>query len=158
MPLQIVHLPETHLVGKHLLVSITNGRIQELWKSFMPIRPQIQHTTGKALYSIELYPDLAFFKMLDVERTFTRWAAVEVKEIQNLPKGLEALTIPAGRYAVFTYRGTEHQAQGVFQYIYGTWFPESAYELDHRPHFAKMEERYKGNDPDSEEEFWFPIL
>ena len=35
--------------------------------------------------------------------------------------------------------------------------PKSKYELDKRPHFALMGEEYKNEDPDSEEELWFPI-
>ncbi|HLT33108.1 MAG TPA: GyrI-like domain-containing protein, partial [Aquaticitalea sp.] len=42
-----------------------------------------------------------------------------------------------------------------YQYIYGQWIPNSEYELDDRPHFALMGEKYK--DPESEEEFWIPI-
>jgi AraC family transcriptional regulator len=35
--------------------------------------------------------------------------------------------------------------------------PASGYELDDRPHFEILGERYKNNDPDSEEELWFPV-
>ena len=158
MPLQIVSSSTIQLVGKRLSVSLAAGRVQELWQSFMPIRSQIQHTVGQNLYSVEQYPALDFFETVDFDRTFTRWAAVEVTASHQLPDGLETLVIPEGRYAVFTYRGLESQARGAFQYIYGNWLPQSSYQLAHRPHFAKMDERYKGEDPTSEEEFWIPIL
>ncbi|MFM9945765.1 MAG: GyrI-like domain-containing protein, partial [Bacteroidia bacterium] len=41
--------------------------------------------------------------------------------------------------------------------IYGTWIPNSEYNLDNRPHFEILGEKYKNNHPDSEEEIWIPI-
>jgi AraC family transcriptional regulator len=35
--------------------------------------------------------------------------------------------------------------------------PNSAYELDDREHFELLGEKYKNNDPNSEEEIWIPI-
>jgi AraC family transcriptional regulator len=41
--------------------------------------------------------------------------------------------------------------------MFREWLPASGYELDDRPHFEILGERYKNNDPDSEEELWFPV-
>lgn len=38
-----------------------------------------------------------------------------------------------------------------------TWLPASDYNLDNRPHFEVLGEKYKNNDPTSEEEIWIPI-
>ncbi len=35
--------------------------------------------------------------------------------------------------------------------------PNSEYELENRPHFEVLGEKYKNNDPNSEEEIWIPI-
>ncbi|WP_339791455.1 GyrI-like domain-containing protein [uncultured Imperialibacter sp.] len=45
----------------------------------------------------------------------------------------------------------------MFEYIFGTWLPASAYDLDDRPHFEVLGDNYKNNDPTSEEEIWIPI-
>ena len=45
----------------------------------------------------------------------------------------------------------------IFQYIFGTWLPNSTYLLADRPHFEVLGEGYKNNDPTSEEEIWIPI-
>jgi len=34
---------------------------------------------------------------------------------------------------------------------------ESEFMLDDRPHFALMGDRYKNDDPESEEEIWIPV-
>jgi AraC family transcriptional regulator len=48
-------------------------------------------------------------------------------------------------------------APKTFQYIFGTWLPNSEYVLDNRPHFEILGEKYKNDDPTSEEEIWIPI-
>jgi AraC family transcriptional regulator len=37
------------------------------------------------------------------------------------------------------------------------WLPDSGFELDNRPHFAVMGEKYKRDDDASEEEIWIPV-
>lgn len=61
-----------------------------------------------------------------------------------------------GLYAVFDYKGSS-EVHKFIQYIYTSWLPNSEYKLDHRPHFEVLGEKYKNNDPNSEEEIWIPI-
>jgi AraC family transcriptional regulator len=70
---------------------------------------------------------------------------------------MESFELPGGLYAVFLYRGDARSASVFFQYIFGTWLPNSGYEPDDRPHFEVLGEKYKNNDPDSEEQIWIPI-
>ena len=37
------------------------------------------------------------------------------------------------------------------------WLPHSNYNLDDRPHFNVLGDKYKNNDPDSEEDVYIPI-
>jgi AraC family transcriptional regulator len=154
---RIESIDEITLIGKKLIMSFANNKTRELWQSFMPKRPGIRHMSGHELYSVELYNDAGFFNNFDPTRTFEKWAAVKVNDVEALPEDMEQLIIPAGEYAVFTYRGKPSEAPGTYQYIYGKWIPSSEYNLDDRPHFALMGEKYKGEAADSEEEFWIPI-
>ena len=70
---------------------------------------------------------------------------------------MQSLTIPEGLYAVFPYQGKPSEAMETFRYIYSDWLPNSEYEMDDRPYFALMGAKYKGEHPESEEEFWVPI-
>ncbi len=83
-----------------------------------------------------------------------KWATVEVTDFDKIPKGMEGFTLPGGLYAVFPHRVMDTD---IFQYIYTTWLPNSTYSLDDRPHFELLGEKYKNNDPDSEEEIWIPV-
>ena len=122
----------------------------------MPRRREITNAVGTDLYSIEVYPP-RFFDAFDPEAKFEKWAAVEVTGFDNIPDGLETLTIRAGLYAVFLHRGPASEAIITYTYIFQTWLPASEFKLDQRPHFAVMGEKYKNEEPDSEEEIWIPI-
>jgi AraC family transcriptional regulator len=60
-------------------------------------------------------------------------------------------------YAVFIHKGPASKGPETYNYIFGTWLPGSDYILDSRPHFALMGEKYKNDDPASEEEIWIPV-
>ena len=81
---------------------------------------------------------------------------MEVSSLDFVPNEMETYSLAGGLYAVFNYKGLSSDPQ-IFQYIYGTWIPNSEYELDQRPHFEVLGENYKNNDPNSEEEIWIPI-
>lgn len=155
MQARIETLKQKFLVGKRMTMSLTNNRTGELWKSFMPYRGEIRNNLTGDLISMQVYKP-TYFTDFNPENEFVKWAAIEVVNFQNLPSDLETYTLPGGLYAVFDYKGPGNDS-GIFQYIFGTWLPDSDYLLDDRPHFEVLGEKYKNNDPDSEEEIWIPI-
>ncbi|WP_225913408.1 GyrI-like domain-containing protein [Leptospira yasudae] len=144
------------LIGKQMTMSLSRNTTGELWRSFMPRRNEIQNTIGTELYSMQIY-DPSYFDNFDPNRAFVKWAAIEVQDQNFIPSEMEAVTIPRGLYAVFTHKGPASEGPKVFQYIFETWLPNSDYKVDHRPHFEKLGEKYKNEDPNSEEEIWIPI-
>lgn len=120
---------------------------------FMPNRSEIKNKLNSSLISLQQYEiDFDF----NPNTEFEKWASVEVANFNNIPSGMETFVLPSGLYAVFDYKGlnTDHS---IFQYIFGTWLPSSAFVLDNRPHFEVLGDKYKNNDPSSEEEIWIPI-
>ena len=153
---KIEFISEKKLIGKRLEMSFEDNRTFELWKSFMPFLNNIKNKVGTELYSIQQYKP-HFFEDFDPTARFEKWAAVEVDNFENLPKEMDSFTIQEGLYAVFLFKGNPSVAANRFQYILGTWLPNSNYVLDVRPHFEILGEKYKNNDPNSEEEIWIPI-
>jgi AraC family transcriptional regulator len=149
-------LPETRLIGKRIPMTLAVNKTAELWKSFMPRRKEIPNRIGAELYSLQIYEPL-FFDNFNPNGRFEKWACVEVTDFEIVPDGLEAFILSGGLYAVFLYRGAASAAAETFQYIFGTWLPSSEYILDQRPHFERLGEKYKNEDPESEEEIWIPI-
>ena len=152
----IVTAQEKKLVGKRMRMSLSDNKTGELWRHFLPRRREIRHYTGTALYSVEVYDD-QYFAHFEPANGFEKWAALEVTEFAAIPEGLEPITLPGGLYAVFVHQGPASAGRETYRYIFGTWLPESEYLLDNRPHFAVMGEKYRNEDPGSEEEIWIPI-
>jgi len=148
---------EIRLIGKKMKMSMLNDQTGKLWQQFMPERSKIENTVGEALYAVTIYDGTDYFLKFDPSKEFDKWAAIGVNDHQSVPKGMDSLVIPAGKYAVFHYRGRPSEAGPVFQYIFREWIPNSDYKLDNRPHFALMGANYRGEDPASEEEFWIPV-
>ncbi|MBO0341844.1 GyrI-like domain-containing protein [Flagellimonas profundi] len=154
---RIQTLPAMLLVGKKSITSFANNNTFELWQSFSPRKKEINHAIHSGLYAVEIYPTTTFFQNFDPTREFQKWAAISVSKIDKIPEGMQSLTVPEGLYAVFPYKGKPSEAMETFRYIYGDWLPNSEYEMDRRPYFALMGDKYKGEHPESEEEFWVPI-
>lgn len=152
---KIINSEEKKMIGMRMSMNFANYQVAELWKNFMPKCNEINNRISKDLISLAVYQK-HHFSEFNMGNEFEKWAAVEVRNFENIPQGMEALMLPAGLYAIFDYKGLSSD-NAIFQYIYGTWLPSSEYELDNRPHFEVLGEKYKNNDPSSEEEIWIPI-
>ena len=134
MNYRIENIASKKLVGKRIMMSFSNNKTFDLWRSFMPGRKEIQNIAGTDLYSIQIYSP-HFFDNFNRDAVFEKWAAIEVKNFDSIPNEFEPLSLTGGLYAVFLYKGAASEAAGTFQYILGTWLPDSEYTLDNRPHF-----------------------
>ncbi|MDY7394632.1 GyrI-like domain-containing protein [Aureibaculum sp. 2210JD6-5] len=153
---KITTLKEKKLSGMAIQTSLSENRTKDLWQNFISILPHIRDRIGTDFYSVQQYSDPFVPNEFTPLTVFTKWAAVEVSDFSVVPENAK-LIIPAGKYAVFIYRGTPDEFHKMASYIYGEWLPKSEYQLDNRPHFEIMTKDYNPNDPNSEEEVWIPI-
>jgi AraC family transcriptional regulator len=152
---RIKKLNEKKLIGKRLSMSLAENKTGDLWKSFIPRRREIVNNLTNDMISMQVYKSTHFADFKPTNQ-FEKWATVEVANFDNVPNGMETFILTDGLYAVFDYKGLSTD-NGIFQYIFGTWLPTSDYDLDDRPHFEVLGDKYKNNDPTSEEEIWIPI-
>lgn len=150
----IITFPATKFIGKNLSFTYADYRAFELWSSFMPRRKEILNPIGTDLYNIQINPENFDF---NPNTPFIKWAVVPVSNFDSVPEGMEVLEIPQGLYAVFNYKGDQSKVAAFFNSIYSEWLPASGYELGIHPQFEILGEKYKNNDPNSEEEIWIPI-
>jgi AraC family transcriptional regulator len=153
---RIETLPGKKFIGKKIIMSFYDNKTFDLWSSFMPRRNEIRNNIGSGLWSIQVYGP-SFFTHFNPESEFEKWAAIEVPDFWTVPLGMEPLVLPGGLYAVFLHKGPASRGPETFGYIFGTWLPGSDYLLDDRPHFEILGEKYKHEDPESEEEVWIPV-
>lgn len=141
------------LVGKSQMMSLVDFRVEELWNSFLPI--SIKNTLSADLISMTIYQS-SYFIDFDPSAEFEKWAAVEVSEFEDVPADLKTFVLPKGLYAIFHYQGLSSD-NSIFRYIFDEWLPNSNYVLDARPNFEVLGEKYKNNNPESEEDIYIPI-
>ncbi len=153
---RIVSIEPKKLVGVSMTMSVVNNRTQELWKTFMLRRREINNRLNEEFISLQVYDEL-YFNSFDPAREFEKWAAVEVSSASIIPGGLSEFRVPEGEYAVFDYKGMPGNP-AIFEQIYGVWLPASGYKLDLRPHFEVLGPDYKSGSPESEEEIWIPVV
>lgn len=151
----IQDLPEKIIAGKKLTMSLQVNCTGELWKSFMEQRHLLTARKGNELYSVQVYPD-GYFEKFDPSIEFEKWAGVELATSDSISDEMQKLIIPAGTYAVFHYKGSSLDTT-IFRYIFTEWLPRSEYELDNRPHFEILGEKYKNADLLSEEDICIPV-
>jgi AraC family transcriptional regulator len=135
-------------------MSLVANRTSDLWRSFMPQRGNVQNRISNDLVSMRVYDGP--LRIGDVHQEFDKWAAVEVSGFENIPEEMESVVLVEGLYAVFNYKGLNTDER-IFVYIFTQWLPNSNYQLDERPYFEILGNKYKNNDPESEEEIWIPV-
>lgn len=149
---EIVELPASLLCGFSAPMSLQNFAPWTLWPRLMPLIPTMGHRATSDLISLRTFKAIPVFGPT-ADPSFTYWAGAEVLAPMD---GLEHLELPGGTYAVFHYKGRSTDST-IWRYIYSQWIPNSAWELDDRPHFERLGAKYKNDDPDSEELIYIPI-
>ena len=155
---KIVTLPAKKLIGYSIEMSLLDNQTQTIWQLFMPRLKEIKNAVSADLFSLQNYPE-NYFTNFTPETIFTKWAAVEVKDFENIPEGFKKLEITGGKYAVFLHKGNTEMFAKTAQYIYTEWLPNSGFQLDNKPHFEVLGDNYLGHEnPESEEEIWIPVI
>jgi AraC family transcriptional regulator len=145
------------VIGKSLITSLLEDDSYQLWNSFMKRRKELKNKLSNDLYAIRVYEGVQYFEQFNPANKFKKFATAPVFDFNNVPEDMEAFTVEGGLYAVFHYKAAEHSIQDFYQYIFGTWLLNTRYKLDNRAHFEVLGDKYKYNDPNSEEDIWIPI-
>jgi len=146
---------EKKFIGKKLTMSLVDNKTFQLFSEFMPRRKEILNTISNDIYDLIVYPT-GYFSDFNPTNIFKKWALLEVSDVVDVPNEMESFKLKSGLYAVFDYKGLSTD-KSIFNYIFETWLPNSNYLIDSRPHFEILGEKYKNDDPNSEEEIWIPI-
>ncbi len=150
----LITIPPKTLIGTSVEMSLANNLTGQLWSAFMPRQKEIDNRVNADFISLQVYPDGYFKGDFNPAATFTKHALVEVDSLIDIPAGMTSFELEGGLYAVFHHVGND---TSIFQEIYMNWLPNSEYQLDNRPHYEVLGEKYKNNDPTSEEDIFIPI-
>lgn len=150
-------LPRKHLVGLRTRMTLAEDLTRGLWQELMPRRTEIENRAGESYHSLKFFDSGTSYAGFTEHTEFEKWAAIEVSEPGTVPAGLEALTLPAGLYAMYVHHGPAAAFHTTLQAFFTEWLPQSNYEIDERAHFEILGPEYRPDDPNAEEEVWIPI-
>jgi AraC family transcriptional regulator len=152
-------MPNKLIVGRKIATSSAQYIPFELWSKFMPKRKEILNTISADLLSIQVFQENTFSSTTFNENTlFEMWAAVEVSKFEQTPTDMESTILVGGAFVTFILKGEKPTLTENYNYLINDWLPKEGYRIDNRAHFQVMGDKYKRNDPNSEEEVWIPII
>lgn len=145
------------LCGHCVNTNLVSDQTRALWQGFQKQKNALQIPQPDQLFSVRVYPDDNYFRCVQPQVFFDKWAAMPLSVTGVCPEGMQVLEIPSGLYAVFLYRGKPSEAAPFFISIFKDWLPASPYLPDLRPHFEILDSKYLGEHPDSEELVCVPV-
>ena len=154
---ELVMLKETRVAGLRGTTSLFDNRLPGLWEEFMRLHKDLFVTAG-AGYGICETQQTVYTKDGDV--MFAAMVGSPVNTFDDLPLflPLDTKILRAGKFAVFTHRGTFANVFKKYQYIFGTWLPAAKEDLYDREDFEVYEREVSTFDaPDNEVKIYIPI-
>ncbi len=130
--------------------------IAKLWQTFESRRHEIEDIDPKFSLGIclEQHPDIP----IEDGDKFIYIAAYSVSSDEKIPDGMNAVTIPAGKYAVFTHRGPIDKMTQTVNYIWGTWIPRNSDKVRKGPDFEYYDDRFNPQTLEGEVDIYIPVV
>lgn len=144
------------LLGMKKGMSFSDDKTRELFMKFMPRRNEI-HSISEDVYCVQIFENPKVFENFNPELQYEKWAAMAVRQDCEIPDGMEVLPIPQGQYLHFVFSGSMSDFSILMGDLISRWMPKNGWQLDARPQFQVMGEKYKNNDPSSEEDVFVPV-
>ena len=128
--------------------------IPQLWSRLNQAAHQVSHRIGTTMYGvIDARPESERKHPHELQYL----AAIPVSMVGEIPTGMVARTISAGLFAVFTHRGPIQSIGDTVHQIYRVWLPQSDYVHSEIADVEVYGERFCGDRPDSEMEYWISV-
>ena len=147
---------EKEIVG-YTCDTISQKDILSGWQRLSQAMEAADSTMKAPRYGVLRYPDV-----FDLDLSFTYLAGLESSSsscFEPEREGLERWKLPAASYLIFTHKGPTQNLPLTYQYIYGSWFSQSANLLFAPYDFEYYDEGFLGVDhPDSLCYIYVPVL
>ena len=122
--------------------------IPQLWSKFAPSIGSIPGQQGYVTYGVCLPRGNGNFGYV---------AGVGAAEGNAIPDGMVAVEIPAGRYAVFTHKGSLDFLSDTVDHIFGTWAEQTGDLKVGAPDFERYGDRFNPASATSEMDYCVPV-
>lgn len=98
-----------------------SDKLPPLWQAFLSRLAEIKNTTGEFCYGVVR-------QLEDASDELEYYCAIEVTNTDEIPQGMQAVTIEPATYAKFTHRGSVSKIDNTINYIYSTWLAQSSHQ------------------------------
>lgn len=154
-------LPEKKVIGlKGRFISsaddFDNSQIiPKLWSEYLGRREELVTRISAQDIGVNIPMTQDRAKFHPDERLYM--AGAEVSNLSDLPKGMTALTIPPGRYAVFVHKGRPENLGQTLDSIFEDWLPRAGKKVRDAPVLEVYGSRFRSGSDESEFEVYVPI-
>ncbi|MBN1468050.1 MAG: AraC family transcriptional regulator [Fusobacteriaceae bacterium] len=127
------------------------GTIPNLWKKFNKRANEIKNCTSENRY-------IGLCEIVNnSDDSFTYICCKEVDNFNFIPNDMISKLVPSSKYVIFTHIGTLETLDSTYEFIHGTWLPNSEYEINYlAPDFELYDERYNDTET-SQFDIYIPI-
>ncbi len=133
--------------------SSPNATLHKLWEDFSQRVGEIPNVSE----SDKAYQVCVFDPANPDPEEYTFIAGMRVGDGASPAKDMMLHTVPAADYAVFEHHGTMDKMHKTYEYIFGVWMQENAYQMAESDNLEVYDERFKVNQEDSIFEIWIPV-
>lgn len=154
---QIITMEPKKVVGMEVSTTMKENKIPQLWTDFMPRFNEIKPVENAA-YGV-CYPCDCTEKCEEMgeDSEFKYLACAEVENFDNIPEKMKTYTIPGGKYAIFTHKGSLDTLGDTYDSIFGKWMGENNLEYENRGSFELYDDRFKYGEDESIMEIFVPV-
>lgn len=135
-------------LGGQFTQQTTQG-IPALWEKLEPHIGNIPGQKGEVTYGVCCN--------FDGKGGFDYIAGVEISKLDDLPEQYRWVEVQPQLYAVFEHKGPLDTLPQLFQYIFGTWQPQSGHEVLDAPELERYSEDFNPKLNTGKLEIWIPI-
>ena len=136
------------------------NEIGKLWARFMKFfQDNIEKMKDEIVNPSNFYEVQITHPETQEKGEFEVFVGVQVSDLEQLPVEFVEKSIPASRYAIFTFQGDEIQEDWEFG-VLRNWMNDSGYQLAFPFNYQLYDHRFKGMDhlSESEIDIYIPII
>lgn len=126
-------------------------KLPALWESFLSRLAEIKNAINGVCYG-------ALYRITEDDEQLNYIAGIEVRDIESIPDGMEAIILPECHYAHFTHRGAVAQLDTTVNYIYSNWLLKSGHKHTYGPDLELYGANYHPTAKDSIIQYAIPIV
>jgi AraC family transcriptional regulator len=152
MDIKIVELGDMKFIGMEYIGENKNNEISQMWGKFNQQAASVPNRTKNCNYY-----GVCFMEEGEANNSFHYLSGLEVSSFAIIPEGMKGKEVKAGKYAVFTHKGTLANLKETYDNIYSKWIPEAKLSPVDGIDFELYDERFVMDSPDSEFDIYVRI-